>query len=115
MDYLYALQQLSEGPLKVLSPFFAFISEFGLQGLPVVAAIIYWCADSKKGYRLLLFMSWSSFTANIFKAIIQVPRPWLTDSRIYLDPVDPRENEGAGIAGSLVGRDADGFVDLNGP
>ena len=87
MDYLYALQQLSEGPLKVLSPFFAIISEFGLQGLPVVAAIIYWCADSKKGYRLLLFMSWSSFTANIFKAIIQVPRPWLTDSRIYLDPI----------------------------
>ena len=87
MDYLYALQQLSEGPLKVLSPFFAFLSEFGLQGLPVVAAIIYWCADSKKGYRLLLFMSWSSFTANIFKAIIQVPRPWLTDSRIYLDPI----------------------------
>ena len=87
MDYLYALQQLSEGPLKVLSPFFAILSEFGLQGLPVVAAIIYWCADSKKGYRLLMFMSWSSFTANIFKAIIQVPRPWLTDSRIYLDPI----------------------------
>ena len=87
MDYLYALQQLSEGPLKALSPFFAFLSEFGLQGLPVIAAIVYWCADRKIGYRLLMFMSWSSFSANILKAIIQVPRPWLLDSRIYLDPI----------------------------
>ena len=87
MDYLYALQSIRESSPALLNYFFLFISEVVLKGSIILMALIYWSFSKRDGL-IISFGYVFSFSINQFiKNIVCMPRPWLLDSRLHVDPI----------------------------
>lgn len=87
IDYLLLLQNFREATHGVLNPFFMFITSLGEFIFPtMLAAIIYWCINSKWG--MYIFWNWSigQFVSQFLKSLACIYRPWVLDSRIV--PID---------------------------
>ncbi|MBR1639248.1 MAG: phosphatase PAP2 family protein [Treponema sp.] len=87
MDYLYALQQIREACPSFVNYFFLFFSEVILKAGVLFIAVIYWSFSKHDGL-LIGFGYVSSYSINqTVKNIACVPRPWLLDSRLHVDPL----------------------------
>ncbi|MCR4579023.1 MAG: phosphatase PAP2 family protein [Treponema sp.] len=87
MDYLYALQSLREAGPDFINYFFLFISEVIVKSGVLLVAIIFWSCNKQQG--IIIGMSYvSAFSINqTVKNIACIPRPWLLDSRLHVDPL----------------------------
>jgi len=85
MDYLFFLQFLREKAPAFVSWIFFGISETAASVLLALPAIIYWSVDKQFG----AFIGMSSVGANYCTQFVKncacVYRPWIRDSRLYVD------------------------------
>lgn len=77
MELLYFFESIR---MPVLNEFMLLITRLGEEtALLVVALILFWCVDKKKGY-YVLFVGFFGLVANQFlKLLCRVPRPWILD------------------------------------
>ena len=77
MDFLYLLEKLR---MPVLNEFMLAITELGGE-LPflVIALIVFWCADKRRGYYVLSVGFLGTLTNQFMKLWFRVPRPWVLD------------------------------------
>lgn len=82
MEFLYLLEGLRT---PFFDKVFAAITLFGEETLfMVIAMIVFWCLDKRKGY-FLLYLSFLGATINTFlKIIFCVPRPWVLDPKFTI-------------------------------
>lgn len=86
MDYLFALQSIRESAPGFINIFFIIISEYVILAGMMIPAVIYWSID-KSGGATILFGYGLSFELNqAIKNIACVYRPWIKDSRLYVEP-----------------------------
>lgn len=86
MDYLYLLQTLRESAPGIINLFFYVISEAAVSVLIAVPAIIYWCCDKQFGSFIFLNSVGSNMITQFVKNVACVYRPWILDSRLYIEP-----------------------------
>lgn len=83
MDLLYYLQTLRLSAPGWLNSLLVAISESVLILAPLIAAVIYWCADKKKG----TYLAWAIAVAFLCNELVKVTacvyRPWILDSRLF--------------------------------
>ncbi|MGN0740726.1 MAG: phosphatase PAP2 family protein [Treponema sp.] len=94
MDYLFLLQNLREGILRWLTPVFYFFSDVVLVTSFLVPFVIYWCIEKKAGAKILFCCSAASFITNVVKVFACVPRPWVKDSRLHIEPLAEKSATG---------------------
>lgn len=77
MEFLYILERFR---MPVLNELMLIITQLGEEtAFLVIAMIVFWCVDKKKGY-YLLFVGFLGTLANQFlKLACRVPRPWVRD------------------------------------
>ena len=77
MELLYFLEKIR---LPVLDSFMLLITRLGEEtALLVIALVLFWCLDKKKGY-YVLFVGFFGLIANQFlKLLCRIPRPWVLD------------------------------------
>ena len=77
MEFLYLLEKLR---MPVLNEFMLLITRLGEEtAFLVVALIVFWCVDKRRGY-LLMSVGFLSTMANQFmKLWFRIPRPWVLD------------------------------------
>jgi len=84
LDFLYALQNFRElGPAWV-NKILVFLSEGSMLLLPLFCAILFWCADKKKGSYVIHAFCFAFLANGILKLIFCVYRPWVLDPRLYV-------------------------------
>lgn len=86
MDYLYLLQTLRESAPGIVNLFFYVISEAAVSVLIAVPAIIYWCCDKQFGTFIFMNSVGSNMITQFVKSVACVYRPWILDSRLYVEP-----------------------------
>ena len=83
IDFLLFLQNIRIGHFEFLDKFFLSITTFGEFFLPtLVAAIVYWCVDSKVGIYLFSISGFNALITHFFKMIACVYRPWVLSDKI---------------------------------
>ncbi len=87
MDYLYALQSFRESCPALLNYFFLFISEVVVKCGVALTAIIFWCFSKHDGLVIGFGYVFSYSINQTVKNIACIPRPWLLDSRLHVDPI----------------------------
>ncbi len=87
MDFLYSLQVIRENCPSFINYFFVFLSEVLLRGIVVIGAILYWCYDKNCGRRTLVSYSTAYSLNQIIKNFVCIPRPWIRDPRLHVDPI----------------------------
>ena len=77
MDFLYLLETFR---MPVLNEFMLAITEMGGE-LPflVIALIVFWCVDKRRGYYVLSVGFLGTLTNQFMKLWFRVPRPWVLD------------------------------------
>lgn len=77
MEFLKWLQSIRN---PVLDWFMSTVTHFGAETLfIVVALVIYWCVDKKRGYYLLFTGFTGIVSIQILKMAFRIPRPWVLD------------------------------------
>lgn len=77
MQILYLLESIR---MPVLNEFMLLITKFGEEtAFLVVALIVFWCVDKRKGYYLMAVGFLGTIANQVLKLICRVPRPWVLD------------------------------------
>ena len=77
MGFLYLLEQLR---FPLLNELMLLITRLGEEtAFLVVALIVFWCVDKKKGYFLLAVGFLGTMFNSFLKLLFRVPRPWVVD------------------------------------
>lgn len=77
MGLLYALEKLRH---PVLDEIMLLVTRLGEEtAFLVMAMIVFWCVDKKRGYYVLAVGFLGTLMNQIFKLIFRVPRPWVLD------------------------------------
>lgn len=77
MQFLYFLESIR---CPVLDTFFSLVTHLGEETFfLVIALLIFWCVDKKRGY-VLLIVGFIGIIANqLLKLTFRIPRPWVKD------------------------------------
>lgn len=86
MDYLFALQNIREAAPAFINYFFIFISEYFVLACFIFPSIIYWAFDKSAGATILFGYGLSFELNQTIKNCACVYRPWIKDSRLYVEP-----------------------------
>lgn len=77
MQFLYFLESIR---CPVLDTFFSLVTHLGEETFfLVIALLIFWCVDKKRGYTLLLVGFIGIITNQLLKLTFRIPRPWVKD------------------------------------
>lgn len=87
MDYLYFLQILREKAPDFVSWIFFGISESAVSILLALPAILYWSVNKQFGSFVLMSSVGANYCTQFVKNCACVYRPWIKDSRLYVDPM----------------------------
>lgn len=91
MELLYALEKIR---IPVLNEFMLLITRLGEEtAFLVVALILYWCVDKRKGYYVMAVGFIGTLTSQFMKLWYRIPRPWVLDERFT---ILEQAREGAG-------------------
>ena len=77
MEFLYLLEKIR---VPVLNELMLAITELGGE-LPflVIAMIVFWCVDKRRGYYVLSVGFLGTLTNQFMKLLFRIPRPWVLD------------------------------------
>ena len=77
MEFLYLLEKIR---VPVLNEFMLAITELGGE-MPflVIALIVFWCVDKRRGYYVLSVGFLGTLTSQFMKLWFRIPRPWVLD------------------------------------
>ena len=77
MAFLYLLEKIR---IPVLNTFMLLITTLGEEtAFLVVALIVFWCVDKRKGYYVLSVGLFGSLVSQFMKILCRIPRPWVRD------------------------------------
>ena len=77
MAFLYLLEKIR---MPILNEFMLLITRFGEEtAFLVVALIVFWCVDKKKGYYLMAVGFLGTMFNQMLKLSFRIPRPWVKD------------------------------------
>ena len=77
MDFLYLLEKIR---MPGLNELMLTVTQMGEEtAFLVIAMIVFWCVDKKKGYLLLSVGFLGTIANQILKLLFRVPRPWIRD------------------------------------
>ncbi len=77
MDFLYLLESIRN---PVLDTAMSLITRLGEEtAFLVLALIIFWCVDKKKGYYIMSVGFVGTVTSQFMKLLCRIPRPWVLD------------------------------------
>ena len=77
MTFLYLLEKIR---MPILNEFMLLITRFGEEtAFLVVALIVFWCVDKKKGYYLMAVGFLGTMFNQMLKLSFRIPRPWVKD------------------------------------
>lgn len=83
IEYLLLLQQLREALGGIFDSFMMQMTALGEAPIAfLLLAAVYWCLDKQTGQFLCLTTAFTMPLNQFLKALIQVDRPWVRDSRI---------------------------------
>lgn len=86
MDYLFALQSIREAAPGFINYIFIFISEYLIVAGFIIPSVIYWNHDKTAGSTILFGYCLSYELNQTIKNFACVYRPWIKDSRLYVEP-----------------------------
>lgn len=87
IDLLLYLQNIRMFLGGKLDGIFLFITMFGEYFFPVIiASVIYWCFDIKKGIYLFSLFALNIYVVQLFKMVACVYRPWVLNSSVHPSP-----------------------------
>ena len=82
MGFLYLLEKIR---VSFLNEIMLLITRFGEEtAFLVVALIMFWCVDKKKGYFILSVGFVGTITSQLLKLMCRVPRPWIKDGNFTI-------------------------------
>lgn len=82
MDFLYLLEKIR---VPVLNEFMLLITRFGEEmAFLVIALVVYWCVDKKKGYFILSVGFFGTIANQFMKLWFRIPRPWVLDKNFTI-------------------------------
>lgn len=82
MELLYFFEKIR---VPVLNEFMLLITRFGEEtAFLVLALIIFWCIDKKKGYFILSVGFVGTIISQFMKLLCMVPRPWVLDKNFTI-------------------------------
>lgn len=82
MELLYLLEKIR---IPVLNEFMLLVTRFGEEtAFLVLALVIFWCIDKKKGYFILSVGFVGTILSQFMKLICMVPRPWVLDENFTI-------------------------------
>lgn len=77
MDFLYILEKMRQ---PGLNEFMLLITRLGEEtAFLVIALIVFWCVDKKKGYFLMAVGFAGTIINQFLKLLFRIPRPWVLD------------------------------------
>ncbi len=77
MEFLYLLEKLR---LPALDSIMLLITRLGEEtAFLVLALVVFWCVDKRKGYYLMAVGFVGTVTSQFLKLLCRVPRPWVLD------------------------------------
>ena len=77
MEFLYLLEKIR---LPGLNEFMLLITQLGEEtAFLVIAMIVFWCVDKKKGYYLMAVGFAGTILNQFLKLLFRIPRPWILD------------------------------------
>lgn len=77
MAFLYLLEKIR---LPILNEFMLLITQLGEEtAFLVIALIVFWCVDKKKGYYLMAVGFLGTMFNQMLKLSFRIPRPWVKD------------------------------------
>lgn len=77
MDFLYLLEKIR---VPGLNEFMLLITQLGEEtAFLVIALIVFWCVDKRKGYYLMAVGFASTIINQFLKLWFRIPRPWVLD------------------------------------
>lgn len=82
ITYLLWLQDLRNSMNDAWTPFFEWLSLFGVRGILFLPAVLYWCIDKKKGLFVFYALKISHAINSVVKLTACVYRPWVRDPRV---------------------------------
>lgn len=85
MDYLFALQTIREAAPGFINLLFILVSEYLVILSFIAPAVIYWAFDKSAGATILLGYTFSYQMNQTIKNIACVYRPWIKDSRLFVE------------------------------
>ena len=84
IDYLVWLEGIRSHMGGCLDGFFMSLTRFGEMTIPtLIICLIYWCFDSMAGLYLFSLNAFTVITAQFFKMIACVYRPWVLSDRVH--------------------------------
>lgn len=82
MEVLYFLEKIR---IPVLNEFMLAITTLGEEtAFLVIALIVFWCVDKRRGYYLLSVGFMGTILSQFLKLACRVPRPWVKDSNFTI-------------------------------
>lgn len=82
MDFLYFLESIR---VSWLNTFMLLITQFGDEiAFLVVALILFWCVDKKRGYYILAVGFLGTLANQFMKLYFRIPRPWVVDKNFTI-------------------------------
>ena len=84
IDFLTILQTIRTEHFEFLNKIFLSITILGEIWLPIlICSIVYWCVDTKFGIYLFSLFGFQLLTAQLFKMIACVYRPWILSDKVH--------------------------------
>ncbi len=85
MQNMELLRAIAEWRTPVLDAFFSTITELGGEtAFMVIALIVFWCIDKKKGHYLLFVALCGTVFNQTLKLVYRIPRPWVLDPEFQI-------------------------------
>ncbi len=82
MDFLYLLEKIR---IPVLNEFMLAITTLGEEtAFLVIAMILFWCVDKRRGYYVLSVGLFGSLISQFMKITCRIPRPWVKDQNFTI-------------------------------
>lgn len=82
MELLHFFERIR---LPILNEFMLLITHFGEEtAFLVLALILFWCVDKRKGYFILSVGFVGTVTSQFLKLLCRVPRPWVLDKNFTI-------------------------------
>lgn len=82
MEFLYFLERVR---VPILNEFLLLITQFGEEtAFLVVALILFWCIDKRKGYYILSVGFIGTVANQFMKLWFRIPRPWVIDKNFTI-------------------------------
>lgn len=82
VELLYFFERIR---VPILNEFMLLITRFGEEtAFLVLALIMFWCIDKRKGYYILSVGFVGTVTSQFMKLAFRIPRPWIVDSNFTI-------------------------------